>query len=424
VTRGATPKLAAYLGLAALGLLAALVLNRPELVAVSAPFALLAALGLGTAREPRVTLELDLDRERLLEGEEAALTARLTSPTGADRIELELGLPRGLHAVEGANPVAVRLRPGGSRELVFRLRPERWGAFTLGDAVASVDDRLRVLRYTGSWSHALPLRVYPRPEHLTSLLRPLETQVSTGNQVARQKGEGIEFADVRPFVPGDRIRRINWRASARRGELWVNETHAERNADVVLLLDTFTEARSADGGTLDATVRAAYALAERYLREKDRVGLVSFGGFLNWLQPGSGLVQLYRIVDSLLESGVALSYAWKDVALIPRRTLPPKALVLALSPLLGERAGAALLDLRGRGFDVAVVEVSPLPYVEAGRSEEERVAYRLWRLHREAVRSRLVRAGVPVVAWEDGRPLSSTLEEVSSFRRYRLQAHA
>ena len=47
--------------------------------------------------------------------------------------------------------------------------------------------------------------------------------------MARAKGDGIEFADIRPFVPGDRVRRINWRASARRPGLWVNESHPERN---------------------------------------------------------------------------------------------------------------------------------------------------------------------------------------------------
>ena len=98
-----------------------------------------------------------------------------------------------------------------------------------------------------------------------------------GNQVARARGEGIEFADLRPFTPGDRLRRINWRASARRGDLWVNEAHPERNADIVLFLDVFAEVRRSGPGTLDLAVGAAGSLAERYLRDKDRVGLVSFG---------------------------------------------------------------------------------------------------------------------------------------------------
>ena len=64
-----------------------------------------------------------------------------------------------------------------------------------------------------------------------------------------------------------------WRASARRGALWVNEFHAERNADVILFLDSFADARRGGTGTLDEAIRAAASLAERYLAGKDRVGL-------------------------------------------------------------------------------------------------------------------------------------------------------
>ena len=92
-----------------------------------------------------------------------------------------------------------------------------------------------------------------------------------------------------------------------------------------LFLDTFGEARLGGHGTLDLTVRAAASLAERYLRAKDRLGFVSFGGTVSWLLPGTGLAQLYRIADAMLESEIALSYAWKGLDLIPRRTLPPQA---------------------------------------------------------------------------------------------------
>ncbi len=263
-----------------------------------------------------------------------------------------------------------------------------------------------------------PLRVYPSVETLHALLPPFETQVFVGNQVSRTKGEGIEFADVREWAPGDRVRRINWRASARRGDLWVNEQHPERNTDVVLFLDTFAEVRHDGRGTHDLAVRAAASLAHRYLRRKDRVGLVSFGGYLSWLVPASGTLQLYKIVDSLLQTDIVLSFAAKNVDVLPPRTLPPKALVLALTPLLDARSAAALLDLRARGFDLVVVEVSPVPFVQPGTDELARLAYRLWRLSRETLRARYERAGVPVVEWREGVPLNAPLEEVAAFRRF------
>jgi uncharacterized protein (DUF58 family) len=425
VIRRVSPKLGAYAGLGAFGLLAALVLGRPELAAIAAPFALIAALGLALAQEPRIAVSVTLDRERVLEGDEVTAEVEIRSRERVEHLEIVLVLPPGLALVEGRNPVLLRLAAGEPRSLELRLRCERWAGYVLGDVALRARDPFGLFTYERRLRERCPLRVYPRPEDLRELLPPLETQVFTGNQVSRAKGEGIEFADLRPFVPGDRVRRINWRASARRGALWVNESHPERNTDVIIFLDTFTEARGEAGpGTLDMAVRAAATLAGRYLQRKDRVGLVSFGGVLAWLLPATGPVQLYRVVESLIDTEITLSYAWKDVDVIPKRTLPPKALIVAVSPLLDERAVGTLLDLRARGFDLAVIEVSPLPFASPGPSELDGLAHRLWVMKRRALRTSYERVGVPVVEWRDGTPLAAPVEEVAAFRRHARHARA
>jgi len=412
-----TAKLPAYAGVAALGLLAALATRRPELAVIAAPFALYAGLGLLLARPPRLDAEVELEAERALEGDELEVRVTLVAEIGADRVEVLLELPRELVVADGFNPAQLRLADGERRELRFRLRCARWGAFRVGRIYLRAHDPFGLVVHETTLDRRQPLKVYPSEEHVRDLLKPLETQVFAGNHVAREKGEGIEFADLRPFVPGDRIRHVNWRASARRGELWINEHHAERNADVVLLLDSFAEARRGDRSTLDPALRAAGTLAARYLRQKDRVGFVTFGGILNWLLPTTGAVQLYRIVDAMLDTKIVLSYAWRDIATVPRRTLPPQALVIALTPLLDDRSEAALLDLRGRGFDLVVVEISPLSFLPDPRGELGWLADRLWRLRREAVRGRFERAGVPVALWGDETSLAAALEEVSAYRR-------
>jgi uncharacterized protein (DUF58 family) len=420
VTRHVSPRLAAYAALAAAGLLAGLVLGRVELIALAAPFVLAAVAAPALARTPELRVYLALDRERALEGDVATATLALNGDS--PRVDVLLELPLELET-ESANPRAVAL-PGEPRTLELPLRCVRWGAFLLGQPLVRAHDRLGFYAWEARIGGHAALRVYPSVETLHALLPPLETQVFVGNQVSRAKGDGIEFADVRAWAPGDRTRRINWRATARRGELWVNEQHPERNTDVVLFLDTFTDVRWGRRGTLDLTVRAATSLAHRYLQRKDRVGLVSFGGFLSWLLPASGTRQLYRVVDSLLQMDIVLSFAARGVDVLPPRSLPPKALVIALSTLLDPRSAKALLDLRARGFDLVVVEVSPVPFVDPGDGELEHLSYRLWRLSREALRARYEQAGVPVVEWNDGVPLNVPLEEVAAFKRYARPARA
>ena len=420
--RWSTPTLASYAALSGAGLLTALVFARPELVALTAPFLLALAAGLALATPPRLAVQVALDEQRALEGDEIGARVVVESSTPVDRLDLFLRLPDGLDVADGRNPVSLHLRAGERRELELKLRAARWGGHVLGPLYARAHDPLGLLVWETTADTRPELRVYPREDVLRRVLQPRETQVFTGNEVARSKGEGIEFADIRTWHAGDPLKRVNWRASARRGDLWVNESHPERNTDVILFVDSFAEARHGEKGTLDLAVRATTALADAYVGRRDRVGLIAFGGILRWLVPGMGLVHLYRIVDALLDTQIVLSYYWKEIDVIPPRTLPPSALVIALSPLLDPRSVGALLDLRARGFDLAVIDVSPVPFAPRPSSGIDSVAYDIWTLRRDALRHRLQRAGVAVAEWRDDTPLQALLEEVREFRRYARHA--
>jgi uncharacterized protein (DUF58 family) len=412
-----SPKLGLYAALAAASFLAALVLGRPELVALGAPFALVLVVGLALAPPSAVEASLRPAHGLVVEGDE--LGAELVvAAERTQQVQLALLLPDGVPASGGPGAFLLRLAAGRPRVLAVRLACTHWGAYRLGEAVVRASDLggLRTLDSHVAGEHVV--RVYPRSERLRSLIAPVETQPFAGNRVARTKGEGIEFADVRPYVPGDRVRRINWRQSALRQTLYVNQQHPERNSDVVIFLDTFAEARGDETSTLDFAVRAAASLAEHYLAVHDRVGLVGFGGVVRWLTPAAGTAQLYRIVDALLETEVALSFAWKDIDVLPARSLTPQALVIALTPLLDERGVGALLDLRSRGFDLVVVDVSPLAFTAEPRDHAAHPALRVWRLWREALRFRYERLGVAVVEWDGSQPLGEAVEEVRAFRRF------
>jgi uncharacterized protein (DUF58 family) len=417
VTRRATSKLGAYAALSGFGLVAALVLGRPEIVTLTAPFLLAVGVGLALSTSPRFTAEIEAD-ERAIEGDEVAVRITLAAVAPVDRLDVFVRVPPELEVVDGERARSLRLARDERRELELTLKANRWGAHRLGPVYLRTRDALGLLLAEGMLARTPEIRVYPREDTLRRILQPRETQVFTGSEVARLKGEGIEFADLRPWAPGDPLKRVNWRATARRGETWVNESHPERNTDVILFVDSFAEARGRDAGTLDLAVRATAALADAYVGRRDRVGLISFGGILRWLEPGMGTVQLYRIVDALLDTEIILSYYWSGIDVIPRRTLPPSALVIALSPLLDGRSVDALLDLRARGYDLSVFDVSPVPFTERPGSGIDAVAYDIWILRRDALRHRLQRAGVAVAEWHDGAPLQASIEEVRAFRRH------
>jgi uncharacterized protein (DUF58 family) len=380
--------------------------------------ALVLAVGLRVAREPQLDIEFALDSDRVLEGADTGAEIAVRTTSGVDRVELLLDLPPGMEVADGDNAVALRLHGGEERTVVLKLRPRRWGLYDLGAVEVRARDVLRLVVWEQRSGHSVRLKAYPREETVRRVLAPVETQAFTGSEVARAKGDGIEYADIRDYVPGDRVRSINWRASAKRDALVVNERHPERNTDVVLFVDSFADLRRGLRSTLDESVRAAATLASRYLERRDRVGLVAFGGILRWLEPGLGLTQRYRLIETMLETGVEPTYTWREVARIPPRILPPKALVVALTPLTDPRYVAALEDLRARRIDLVVVEVDPTSLVEPGRSGVEALAYRLWLLDREVQRLRLQGLGIPVARWGDEASLEEALEGVRTYRRY------
>jgi uncharacterized protein (DUF58 family) len=417
VTRSGSPRIEGYATLAALGVVGALALRRPELAILAAPFALLLAVGMRVARDPGVSVEVAFDEERTVEGADVHATATVHADAAVDWVELLLDLPDGVEVAAGDAARRLRLKAGAEGTVSFTLRCTRWGVFDLGDVEVRARDPFRLVVWGERHPGRHHLKTYPSEVSLRRILSPVETQVFAGSEVARVKGDGIEYADLRDFVPGDRVRSVNWRASARRRELVVNERHPERNTDVVLFLDSFVDVRNDGRSVLEDAVRAAAVVATRYLERRDRVGLVSFGGILRWLQPGMGVTQRYRLIETMLETGVEPTYTWGDVTRIPARILPPKALVVALTPLLDPRFVAALEDLRARRFDVAVVEVDPVPLVDPGVKGVEPLAYRLWLLHRVVLRSRLERHGIGIGRWSGGE-LELAVEEVRTFRRY------
>jgi uncharacterized protein (DUF58 family) len=275
----------ALLALAAAGLVAGLASGHPELAVLVVPFLLVAGVGLALAEPPQLAVGLDIARDRIVEGDRTPVTVTLHN-RGRQAVDMAVEVRHPARvSLEPSGRIAVHLRAGKQLELSFAARAERWGAHVIGPVVIAGRDRLGTRDWRQSAGRAT-VRAFPREQQLRELIWPLQTQPFLGTHVSRGRGDGIEFADVRPFVAGDRVRHVNWRLTARRGSLYLTERHPDRSSDLVLLLDTFAEARDAAGGTLDRAVRAAASVARVHLARRDRVALADFGGTLHLCRAG------------------------------------------------------------------------------------------------------------------------------------------
>ena len=151
-----------------------------------------------------------------------------------------------------------------------------------GPARLEVAGPLGLVRWSGSRRSTAVVRVLPDDGTLKMLLPNPEPRAASGMHVDHRRGEGFEFAEIRQYREGDRLRSVNWYQTARRGELWVNEHHPERSGDLVVLVDTFADRRSGGSASLERSVRVAWQIAMAHLGAHDRVGIVGFGGLPSW----------------------------------------------------------------------------------------------------------------------------------------------
>jgi uncharacterized protein (DUF58 family) len=393
---------------------------RPDLFVAVLPLALVLATLAVRPSPPDYLVTHRISSDRVFEGDTVTVTVEVTARRAAPLIELYEPLTAAGAVVSGNHRAVMTLRSGETARWSYEVSYPVRGVYDLGTLIVRVRDAWSLRWVERRHVERKRVRVHPRSAPLRGVPRPRRTQTSVGDYVSRAFGEGIEPGDIRQFAPGDRIRQVNWRASLRLGTLYVTQHHRERNADVVLMLDTMAQVGTASVTTLDAAVRAAASLATAYLARKDRVGLIVYGGVIDWVRPGSGRAHYERIADSLLRADVVFTYVTKDLKLVPPRVLPAHAFVVALTPLLDRRFTQAAVDLVGRGFDVAVVVVSPVELMRAtvGTSTFDQLACRLWTLERRARLDEMRRHGLSVIEWNPGEPLEAAIAGLDR-RRHR-----
>jgi len=392
---------------ALLALAAAVLTGHAALVLVAAPA--LGALALMPRR--RCPAELDvqvtLSGSRCFEGEDVTVTVTARAALPLDEVVLELDTAPQVALAGGDS--ARRTRPflrTDRASAQWVVRAERWGRYSPG--TVRVTCRAGLGGYQASVvTHLDELEVFPQPARMRSRLVPAELLRRIGEHTGRAVGEGVEFAGIRPYVPGDQLRDVNRAVSIRRGQLHVNQRAAARAADLVVMIDAFGDAGPVCERALDVAVHGAAALVSAYLRVSDRAGLVVLGGLLRWLGPAAGDRQFYQIAEMMLAARYD-SFVTPDIGRIPRTALPPGTLVVVFTPLLDPRGFGALSDLRQRGFPLIVVDTLRDEPPAPARADA-RLALRLWRLDRSATRSALRSLGVPVLRWPEGTELDGVL---------------
>lgn len=403
--------------LVAVGALGATLLSgRPELAGLAVPFMLALAIGLRVRGPVVVSTRVILDAGQVLEGDLVSGRVEVRWQGTLD-VRVILDRPHGilLPAPGGASEWEVPAA-AGAVELPFQLRAARWGRQPAGEVWVRLSAPFGLLTWTGRVAIMPALRVLPASERLTRLLNPPEARAVLGEHRSPRHGAGHEFAELRPYAPGDRLRDLNWGATARHGRPFVNRHYREVSGDVVIVVDAFGDGSGGSTEALARAARAAWSLASAHLQANDRVGLAGLGSGTRWLAPGGGRRAKYQLLETLLEIGGTPEDAPLPGVSPLGPAIPSAALLIALTHLHDHRTLRLLQRWRARGRAVVAVSIDTSDLLGGPSSPTEALALRVWGMELEGRRRQLTDLGIPVVELSDGAPIAPV---VSALRRTR-----
>ena len=378
-----------------------LILSRPDAVVLAIPV-VLCLLGSLVARRGSLSTRLMLRTDP--DSQPSRPTAVVEVTSGADLVQVQL--------VQGANHARQLTLPGhGSLKAHTRLLHS--GPTRLATAQArslSQDGSL-----VGPKTTLAQLDWQAMPDQRTLPVLPVAPRLVGlhGSHDGARPGHGGDFRDIHPFVPGDEIRRVDWKATARAarrpGELFVRRTHALSDASVVIVIDNVDDLGEAvatwgtgdlerSGVTsLDLAREAARSVAETTVAAGDRVAFheITPGG--RSVRSGAGARHLARVLAAIAATG----QRGEDALMRRTPPIPTGSVVYVLSTFFDGAAAQLALTWRAAGHRVVAVDVLPTPDDER-LSSRQRFALRIVMAERRAMFEDLAGAGIDLVRWGAG----------------------
>jgi uncharacterized protein (DUF58 family) len=252
-------------------------------------------------------------------------------------------------------------------------------------------------------------------------LRPQDTLHSAGSIPARLGGSGTDFWGVREYHPGDPLRRLDWRLTARHpNKFFSKEFEQEEITDIGLILDARRETNLCveQDSLFEHAARATASLAEVFLRQGNRVSLLVYGKPIINLFPGYGKVQLNRILRTLAQTSAESDASLSSLEYLSVKMFSSRSLILILSPLAPNDWGL-FARLRAYGYQVLLISPDPFDYARHTLPADlaTRLASRLARVERYLEIGKITQLWIPVIDWKVSQPLAPLVRNALSHSR-------
>ena len=360
-----------------------------------------------------------LSQARVFEDSYIDITLRIQNLSNLSKIlEVRDSVPEVMRVKKGANYALMELGGRRETELKYTLECPLRGFYTIGPVAVRVQDTFGLFHREKEIHLYDDFLVFPKMEDVKdAFVKSRVPKIFTGAVNIRQPGEGSNFYNLREYIPGDPMRKVNWKAMARAGKMMVNEFERDAVSDIILIVDSRSVAETGpvSRNSLVYSTRAAASLAQYFLSRRDSVGLVVYGDEILSVDRDTGKKQLYILLTKLAG---AMARGNTPLKVVTNRIMPhinKGSPIIILSPLEDDPTLVdAVRDFRAREFDVTILSPSSLEF-EFDARRLDRTGYEVLKTERDILISELRGLGANVMDWEPDMLLSTALAGARGF---------
>ena len=386
-------------GLAGVGLL----FSRPELVLIAAPILIAVVWTLARRPKTRASIEVGTLVGSRSSTDSVSYEVAFQLPDDCDGIAVRL-YARGRERWEVVVDRATAVRLGGEIGIVHSGPQE---IVRVDYELFAAEGGYLTVPLPGPRSRRV---ISPKTVPLRRLPLPFRMLGLAGGHGSARPGDGGEFRDISQFAPGDRLRRIDWKVTARRaqdpGDLYVRRSFATADATALIMLDARDDvaelvtnwnssATTLDEPTsLDVARDAAASIATAYIKSGDRVGFQDLSSLGRIIAPGGGTRQLHRVLPAIARTAPKGA----PVRRLRAPLIPAGAIVYVISTFLDEEAARMAELWRVAGHRIVAVDTL-VPTSTAKLAPAQRAAVRIISMERQDRLSALSALGIDVIHW-------------------------
>ena len=196
------------------------------------------------------------------------------------------------------------LQPLESKEINYILRPNFRGEYQFGNLIIYAQSKLKFFKRRYNFDTHQNIKVYPSIIQLKKYdLKAINNNLTmVGLKKIRRLGQTTEFEQIRDYVIGDQIKNINWKATAKRNSLMVNQYQEEKNQNIYMLIDKGRVMQMPFNNLtlLDYAVNASLVMANVILQKSDKAGMMTFSKKVEQvIKSDNKKNQLARFLDNL-----------------------------------------------------------------------------------------------------------------------------